>query len=288
MKIYLLSIFLVIFNFISNNEDDDYSLQMEATECALSPPHNCRDVKLSQGHLCCEIFEEYGHNVQESCELKTTYEDQIALVGSSKIINKELAGLAIYNNEYGGLKSEEMEDRKIEVQRTISITCSGWEFSVDIVDGEYSENEIKILNSNDHCLSYYNPYLFHSLINRRKVSKNLCFKASLLPSTIEAGINCGYMEIDIEGPNVKEKINTCFLYDPNVASSKILDEATRLNLNELTKKNEDDNINYVITVYGPAGKGYTFSSKTRKVEPFNYGIINKFKICFVILIILCF
>ena len=285
---YLLPIFLIIFNFISNDENDDYSLQMEATECALSPPHNCRDVKLSEGHLCCEIFEKIGDNIQETCELKTTYEDQMALVGSSKIINKELAGLAIYNKKYGGLKSEEIEDRKIEFQRTIAITCSDWKFSIDIVDGEYSENEIKILNSDDHCLSYYNPYLFHSLINRRKVTKNLCFKASLLPSTIEAGINCGYMEIDIEGPNDKEKITTCFLYDPNVASNKILDEATRLNLNEMTKKNENDNINYDITVYGPKGEGYTFSSKTRKVEPFNYGIINKFKIYFIILIILSF
>ena len=288
MKIYLLSIFLIIFNFISNNEIDDYSLEMETIECASSPPHNCRDVQLSEGHLCCEIFEGNADNVKESCELKTTLEDQMALVGSSKIINKELAGLAIYNNKYGGLNRETIEERKLEIQRTITVTCSKWKFSVDIVDGEYSQEEIKILNSDDHCLSYYNPYLKHTLIDRRKITKNICFKASLLPSTIEAGIHCGYMEIDIEKANEKEKITTCFLYDPNVASSKILDEATRLNLNELTRKNEDDDINYKITVYGPMGKGYTFSSKTRIVEPFNYGIINKLKMCFVILIILSF
>ena len=286
MKVYFLYIFLILFYFIFNNEDDDYLIQMETDRCALAPAKTCRNIQLTGGRLCCEISEKNADLIQESCEMKTTYEDQMQIVGSSKIINKEIGGLAIYNDKYGGTDGETIQDRKFKIQRTITITCSKWDFSVDIIDGEYSEEEINILKSENHCLSYYNPYFKHTISNRRKVSKDICYKASLLPSTIEAGISCGYMEIDIEEPNAKEKRKTCFLYDPKVASSKILDEATRLNLNDMTKKNENDNINYNFTIIGPDGKGYSYSSKTRIVEDANYGIINKLSSCLIIIIIL--
>ena len=65
----------------------------------------------------------------------------------------------------------------------------------------------------------------------------------------------------------------------------------------MTKKNENDEINYNFTIYGPQGKGYTYSSKTREVKEveddpsnydynYNYGTINKLSSCLVILIIL--
>ena len=298
MDIYFLCIFLILFNFISNNEDDDYAIQMESNQCTSSLPRTCRDVQLSGDRLCCEIFETNADEIQETCEVKTTKEAQMSIVGSSKIINKEFAGLAIYNEEYGGMHGGNITERKFEVQRTITITCATWSFSVDIVDGEYSEEEINILKSDKHCLSYFNPYLKHTTSNRRKVTRDICYKALLLPSTKESGISCGYMEIDIKEPSGREeKRATCFLYDPKVASSKTLDESTRLNLNDMTKKNENDEINYNFTIYGPQGKGYTYSSKTREVEEveddpsnydynYNYGTINKLSSCLVILIFL--
>ena len=291
-------LFFILFNFISNNEDDDYAIQMESNQCTSSLPRTCRDVQLSGDRLCCEIFETNADEIQETCEVKTTKEAQMSIVGSSKIINKEFGGLAIYNEEYGGMYGGNITERKFEVQRTITITCATWYFSIDIVDGEYSEEEINILKSDKHCLSYFNPYLKHTTSNRRKVTRDICYKALLLPSTRQSGISCGYMEIDIKEPNGKEeKKTTCFLYDTKVASSKTLDESTRLNFNDMTKKNENDEINYNFTIYGPQGKGYTYSSKTREVKEveddpsnydynYNYGTINKLSSCLVILIFL--
>ena len=320
MDIYFLIIFLILFNFISNDEDDEYTIQMESNLCASAEPKTCRDVKLSGNRLCCEIFETNADEIQETCEVKTTKEAQMSIVGSSAIINKELAGLAIYNEEYGGAYGDNITERIFDVQRKISITCETWDFSIDIIDGEYSDEEIKILQSDNHCLSYFNPYLKHSKNNIRNVTRDICYKALLLPSTKEYGISCGYMEIDIKEPNGKEeKRATCFLYDPNVTITKILDESSRLNLNDMTRKNEDDKITYRFTIYGPEGKGYTFSSETRQVEEAelqmgfvpedvpsnsnynydkeeetinepskkpNYGTINKLSCCLVVLIIL--
>ena len=73
------------------------------------------------------------------------------------------------------------------------------------------------------------------------------------------------MEIDIKEPLATEKRTTCFLYDPNVANNKVLDEATRLNMNTMTRKIEDDNINYNYTIYKSNGKGYSYDSLTGKV-----------------------
>ena len=245
------------------------------------------------------------------------------IVGSSHLINKELGGLAIYNKEYGGASGISIDERKSEIQRTISIECKTWQFAVDIVDGEeYTQDDIKILESENHCLTYFEPILKHIGSNRRNVTRDKCYKASLLKSTEDAGISCGYMEIYIIEPHAVEKRETCFLYDPNVASNKILDEATRLNLNALSKKTEDENINYNYTIYSRDGSGYIYDSKTGIVNSIqddpsfnnnnnndedlkergeeegkevdkeknetddNYGIINKSSIRFIILIIL--
>ncbi len=147
-------------------------------------------------------------------------------------------------------------------------------------------------------MSYFTPILFHISSNRRNVTRETCYQASLLDSTKSKGISCGYMEIAIqEAHNIVEKRQTCFLYDPKVASSKALDEATRLNLNALSKKAEDDSINYNFTIYGSDGNGYFYDSKTRAVTEAkddynynsnNYGIINRLSISCIILIIFLF
>ena len=113
------------------------------------------------------------------------------------------------------------------------------------------------------------------------------------------------MEIEIREPHAAETRKTCFLYAPNVLNNKVLDEATRLNLNAMSKKNEDDTIKYNFIIYGPQGKGYKYDSETRVVEEVqdqtdydyskvkldnyeddesNNGNINKLSICFLIFI----
>jgi hypothetical protein len=237
--------------------------------------------------------------------MKTTKQEQDLIVGSSLTINKELGGIAIYNEKYGGTVGSSIEERKFEIQRTITITCKTWDFSVDIIDGIYTNKEIKLLSSDQHCLSYFNPYLIHTSTNRREVNRDICYGAALLKSTRNEGINCGYMEIEIVEPHATEKRKTCFLYDPKVRNNKVLDEATRLNLNAMSKKNENDNIKYNFVIYGPKGEGYKYDSETKIVEGIqdtsdydyskvklyiyddeNFGFINKMSISFLILIIL--
>ena len=232
----------------------------------------CQSRILTGGRLCCDIHEETADETQESCEVKTTLEEQKRIVGSSEVINKELGGLQIYNSKYGGVAGSTVEERKDDIRRTITITCSSWSYSVNIIDDhEYTTEDIAILQSDNHCLSYFTPILMHISSNRRSVSRSTCNNALLLSSTKEQGISCGYMEIDIqESHNIVEKRKTCFLYDPNVKNNKVLDEATRLNLNALSKKAEDNSINYSFKIYPADGNGYSYDSKTGTVQDATY------------------
>ena len=310
MNVYFLSIFFLLIFKISTDEpeninDEEYMKSMDSSVCAGTTGSSCKDTILHGGRLCCEVVEKNGDDIQTTCEMKTTKEEQNLIVGASHIINKELGGIAIYNEKYGGTTGESIEERKFLIQRTISISCKTWDFSVNIIDGEYTNKEINILSSENHCLSYFNPYLIHTSTNRRKVNRDICYQAKLLPSTRKEGIYCGYMEIEIIEPHATETKQTCFLYAPNVLNNKVLDEATRLNLNAMSKKNEDDTIKYNFVIYGPQGKGYKYDSETRVVEEVqdqtdydyskvkldnyeddesNNGNINKLSICFLIFI----
>ena len=269
MKLFFLLLLLSTINISLGDDEYDptYDPAYDKIFCENSDSSEpCQSRILTGGRLCCDIHEETADETQESCEVKTTLEEQKRIVGSSEVINKELGGLQIYNSKYGGVAGSTVEERKDDIRRTITITCSSWSYSVNIIDDhEYTTEDIAILQSDNHCLSYFNPYLKHTGSNRRAVTRETCYKASLLPSTIRSGISCGYMEIDIKEPLATEKRTTCFLYDPNVANNKVLDEATRLNMNTMTRKIEDDNINYNYTIYKSNGKGYSYDSLTAKV-----------------------
>lgn len=269
MKIYLLLFFLIIFVFADEEIDvTDNTLEMDIQTCAETDYENCGNAPiLTPGHICCKIEETTHDDDVQTCELKTTREDQDRLVGSSFIINKELGGLSLYNEKYGGVPGN-ITEREQQIYREISIDCGSWNFYVSILNKEdYTSKDIQILQSDNHCLSYFNPILIHTSANRRYVDRKTCFKASLLDSTKAAGISCGYMEITIiEQPTVIETRKTCFLYDPKVAETGILDEASKGNLNTLTRKNEDG-FKYNFTIYAENKEGYIYDSET--------GIVSK-------------
>ena len=270
MKNFFLFIFIILYVFVSNDEEDDkkaeYDLQLDTKACAETSYNDCQKAPITTaGRICCQISETTADNVAVTCELKTTKEDQEKLVGSSISINKELGGLAMYNVKYGGVAGN-LEERTKQLHREISINCYSWDFFVSILDEhDYTNDDIKILQSDTHCLTYFNPLLIRTSLNQRDADRKACFEASLLSSTKNEGLSCGYMEIKIEEPGAVETKKTCFLYDPKVVKNGILDEATKGNLNSLTGKNTNDNINYVFTIYASNNEGYTYDSKTGEV-----------------------
>ena len=101
------------------------------------------------------------------------------------------------------------------------------------------------------------------------------------------------MEIEIEKSDSSERIKTCFFYDPNVAKIGFLDELAKGNLNDLTKKNEDNNINYNFIIYSENKEAYSYNSKTRIIreirnDTFNHSLLGKIIFIDCILVIIFF
>jgi len=265
MKVhYLFSFIILTLIYFSIQEDSQLStLEIDSENCINSNYENCEDVVIkTPGHICCQINEETSITQRQTCEIKTTKEEQNKLVGSSFIINKELGGVQIYNEKYSGVTGN-ITEREEKLRRDITINCYEWDLFVKLINVEdYSPQDISILESENHCLTYFNSFLIPSEINKREVTKETCFNALLLPSTKRSGISCGYMEIDIEKSNSVESIKTCFLYDPKVVQIGILDESTKGNLNALTKKNDDFYINYNFTIYAENKDVYAYDSRT--------------------------
>ena len=247
MKAYYYLFFQIILQLIpfsfQEGDSSPSTLEIDADNCINAIYEDCDKVEINTpGHICCQINDESANGViKQACELKTTKEAQDKLVGSSFIINKELGGIQIYNGKYGGITGN-ITERAEKLRHDITINCYIWDLFVKLINvNDYTSKEISILKSDNHCLTYFNSYLFPIITNKRQVTKEICFNALLLPSTKNEGITCGYMEIDIEKSdlNSKENIKTCFLYDPKVVNIGILDESTKGNLNALTKKSED-------------------------------------------------
>ena len=164
------------------NPENDKAYCEDKSEALSST--KCQDRILSGNRLCCNIEEATADGPIESCEVKTTFEEQQRIVGSSLVINKELGGLQIYNPKYGGVSGSTLEERKDNIRRTITITCASWQYSVNIIDDhDYTTEDIAILESENHCLSYFAPILMHTSSNRRSVTKETCNNALLLSST---------------------------------------------------------------------------------------------------------
>ena len=264
MKEYVLFFFfLILFNIALNDEQQEYdpTKTIEEDEKNYCEDREstvlCQDRKLTERRLCCDVIEQTADDLSETCEVKTTKEEQMLLVGSSITINKEFSGLRIYNQEYGGIEGNYTERRE-KIQRTINIVCESWRFDVNIIGAEYTQREIKILQSDNHCLSYFTPYLYHISSTRREITREICYKAQLLGSTRKQGLSCGYMEINIqEGNGITETRKTCYIYDPNITITKKLDEATRFTLDDLSTKSQNPQFNYKFSIYGYNGTGFT-------------------------------
>ena len=126
MKEYVLFFFfLILFNITLNDEQEGYDPtksieENEKNYCEdLESYLFCQERKLTGGRLCCDVIEITDDEFSQICEVKTTKEEQMLLVGASIAINKEFSGFRIYNQKYGGIEGSSTEERKEKKQKQL-------------------------------------------------------------------------------------------------------------------------------------------------------------------------
>ena len=166
---------LLVYFFFQENYFSISELEKDANNCINSFYETCEEVNIkTPGYICCQINEETDYSIKQTCELKTTKEEQDKLVDSSLLLNKELRGIQIFNEKYGGIVGEKLK-------REITINCYIWDLFVkQINNNDYSQKEISILKSENHCLTYFTSFLNPTDEIKREVTKEICFRALLL------------------------------------------------------------------------------------------------------------
>ncbi len=110
------------------------------------------------------------------------------------------------------------------------------EFLFNISNIDYSENELKIINSGSTCFDYS-----LNLNNSLEISQEICNKSNILKDSIEAGNECCFIQLIVQNNNNESKIlNYCsyvmgfeknvYLYKKNIINLENEYDNIRLNL----------------------------------------------------------
>ena len=98
--------------------------------------------------------------------------------------------------------------------------CKNGEISLSNSEMEYTKEDSEIVKSNNYCLNYHKSVKDSSSIIK---SKENCFKATILDSSSEIGLECGYYDFTINSEYGEKKIQTCFLLNPSILSQSYVD-----------------------------------------------------------------
>ena len=196
---YLLLLSL-IYSIISDYEEDhEKCINIDYTN------KNCwlADTKLSD-YECC--FIEYDNIDDGSPEKSCTFvEKRIGKIYSVKGM------VELYREIYGieRAKNDPSFSPNIGIHYIVTTyTCQNYTYNMES-NIRFSESEIAILKSEDHCLKYDIIFLINN--PKEEVTEELCKNAKILPDSEKAGIKCALFELSFGSKIIK----TCNLFNTN-------------------------------------------------------------------------
>lgn len=177
----------------------------------------CVDIKLDdQNNQCCYLDAAFKNETQKICSvLPKNIGDYTKVINFKqfKPLTKEVYGYIKYSFP------EEVPIPDIPEVKAQIICKDGINLDVDIGGDKYTEDEIKILKSEDYCLNYTVSAFM------QKDKKFDCKNGKLLPSSKEAGIECGDLSVNIKVGANETNFKTCMLFSYDMFSNiKIPDE----------------------------------------------------------------
>lgn len=236
---YSLVIFYLLITFSYFDEiDEEYSFLPEETRQMMRETQKCHEaendqtscfnVKLSiQNFQCCMLKLTTNDEILNSCSiLGGSVEEAKKIKSSSKIksLLREIYGF----NSYGLFSYKTIQEKDKMAQEgkyKQEYLCKDGSFEISYGYEEYSDSDKEKLLSEKHCLKYFYSYLNLYSEETKNPSKEDCFNADLLDSSKNSGIQCSYYEFNLKyitGDN--EIYKTCYLYDPDIKTTKNIDE----------------------------------------------------------------
>jgi hypothetical protein len=309
MKIFYLFLLLAKFALFddSTNNYEDYINNLpgmqEMNKCMDAGRENidqCTSTTFDNDYQCCELEiayedsedsedseEDENIRYQHSCValngtidlLKAFYEDK-----KYKALLKEINGFLRFGMYYIDLDNNgEKYYPKPKLSHNQTYKCKDGTYKISYGYEKYTENELKILDSDTHCLRYF--YRYMDAINYqydeekekillKSVSNNECFNANLLQSSIDEEITCGYYEFKINYiDGTTDNFTTCYLHHENFYKNGEFDDQTKKEFQSLisqySSKNGKISKSYITQFSDSKGNTYVFDSSTGKMESLN-------------------
>lgn len=310
MKIFYLFLLLAKFALFDdstpNYEDFINSLpgMQEMNKCLEAGKQDlnqCTSVTFDNDYQCCvmETFYGDGSGRDLSCIalngpidlLKTIYDKKY------KALIKDLFGFYKYGLYYINDDGSKYYFAPI-LSYTQTYNCKDGNYTMSFGNDNYTENERKILESDTHCLKYFYRHMYEENFQYdeekekyflRPVSNNECFNASLLQSSKDEGISCGYYEFKLKYiDGTTDTLTTCYYYNENFYKNGEFDEQTKKEfeklINQYSSENGKVSKSYITQFSDSEGNTYVFDSSTGKMESTNSNGAF-YKINFLILIL---
>jgi len=222
--------------------------------------HTTKDQCLAQtltdkNQQCCFI---QTNKEKEECTSSPNPISDIANIVNSpqfKPFAREIAGFAKFNS------IEQPIDIKDE---NMHIICSDGELDINVGDEKYSDDDIKILTSADHCLNYTMSSIMN-IISPQPQKEYDCTKGQLLQTSKDAGIECGTLTAKMNMNGMEMNLKTCMLFSYDMFS--------KINMppmfNEQLKQQK-----VVLELSDSKGRKVTYDSETGKIVANNAGILT--------------
>ena len=147
------------------------------------------------------------------------------------------------------------------------VECSDGDLEYKL-DTEFTEDEKKILESENHCLNYTMSSFFD-------MSKKFeCKKGELLQSSKDAGITCGDLAITLKGGATETTFKTCMPFPYELLSKVKVPEMLKKKLKEILKDmiSENPDIPFQVSQFNlelsdSKGHKIKFDSETGEITP---------------------
>ena len=216
----------------------------------------CSTISLTyKGQQCCWFTDRSKSEPKSSCDNFPKPSKEFQDIVNSKQFNPLFKELYGFLGEISSIKIDSI------------VECSDGDFEYKL-DTEFTEDEKKILESENHCLNY-------TMSSFEDMTKTFdCQKGELLQSSKDAGIECGNLAITLKGGATEATFKTCMPFPYELLSKAKVPEMLKETLKEMLKDmiSENPDIPFQVSQFNlelsdSKGHKIKFDSETSEITP---------------------
>jgi hypothetical protein len=230
-----------------------------------------------QNNQCCYLDASFQNETQKACyPFPKNIGDYTNVINTKqfKPLTKEVYGYIKYSFP------KEVPIPDIPEVKAQVICKDGIKLDVDIGGDEYTEDEIKILKSEDHCLNY----TVSAFIQKEKTFD--CKNGKLLPSSKEAGIECGELSVSIKVGTNETNFKTCMLFSYDMFSKISIPDEYKGEIQKKIKEFAQGADKVTVELSDSNGHKVTYDTDTGKIINNHSSILTISKYLFLLTLFL--